>query len=188
MDWTNNFGRKLGKRALWYQGVQGVHVTKSFCLPKLFRPGKSFLFRRINWTQILKRKPPNLITKFVNNTHAENSILDLVKLHRISIVVTLFRLIRHLTEFGPISINDMQTPLKSGHVEIKDAQCAETNLFAIFLFELWSILYSKFTKSHCAETNEISIFWFLRFLFFGLWSICIYSTVVNNELKTWFRR
>ena len=87
-------------------------------------------------------------------------------------------------------INDMQTPpppLRSDHINMKDAQCTETNEISIFRFvfyELWSILYSKFLENwpkyhqewpkkmsfksghlhmkdaQWAETNEKSIFQF----------------------------
>ena len=58
---------------------------------------------------------------------------------------------------APNSINNMQTfpspPLKSDHIGIIDAQCAQTNEKSIFpflrflIFEIWLILYSKFIES-----------------------------------------
>ena len=33
----------------------------------------------------------------------------------------------HRKQVGPVPLNNMQTPLKSGHIDIRDAQYAEKN-------------------------------------------------------------
>ena len=63
-------------------------------------------------------------------------------------------------QFGTLVLFHLPTcrspPLKSGHIAIKDAQCA--------------------------ETNEEIIFWYLRYLVYDTWSI-LYSTVLENWQK-----
>ena len=59
-----------------------------------------------------------------------------------------------------LTISRHPAPLKSGHIGIRDAQCAETNqktIFRFLSFKIWSIMCSKFSEFLSKEPN-ISIF------------------------------
>jgi len=99
---------------------------------------------------------------------------------------------RNRAFLGSVLINDMQTTphplLKTGQIGFlfqKVAQCSETYeeiIFRFLVFQIWSILYSKFLESwqknyqkcqhffvsedeQCSETNPKSIFRFYILLF-----------------------
>ena len=104
------------------------------------------------------------------------------------------------------------SPLRNCHICMKGAQCADANekfifqLLRVLFFEIWSILYSKFTESsEYFDLNNrpkmsfflfqkmrnllkgllfaITNFRFLRFLVLQIWSILYSKFLLNRGLR-----
>ena len=70
----------------------------------------------------------------------------------------------------------MQTPLRSGHIYMEDAQCAGTNEKSILQFLLFEIFKNLATKklmtkiAQCSGTDFlVPDFFFVRFLVYEIW-------------------
>ena len=82
---------------------------------------------------------------------------------------------------GPVTKKDMQTPvpllLRSGHLYVKDAQCAETNEKSFFRFSVFELLFAReitirLQRKNCSKvakfTENIGIDLTIIFLFVSL--------------------